>query len=239
MIKYILFDLDGTLTNPKEGITKCVQYALRHFGIERECDELISFIGPPLKEQFMQYASLSEEDGIKAVEIYRERFAPIGLFENELYDGIIPMLEELKKQGKVLSLATSKPTVFAEKIVEKYGIMPYLSCLVGSELDGRNTDKAKVIELVMQKLGATKENTIMVGDREHDVIGALKNDIECVGVSYGYAAEGELEKSGVMTVADSPYELLKILSETVKELRYLGMGEEEIIEYLGRGGAEK
>ena len=212
MIKYILFDLDGTLTNPKEGITKCVQYALKHFGIERECDELISFIGPPLKEQFMQYASLTEEEGIKAVEIYRERFAPIGIFENEIYDGILAMLESLKNQGKILAIATSKPTVFAEKISRKYGIEPYITLLEGSELDGRNTDKALVIKNAMEKLGATKENTIMVGDREHDVIGARKNGIDCIGVSYGYAKDGELEESGALKIARTPYELLKILS---------------------------
>jgi len=212
LIKFILFDLDGTLTNPKEGITKCVQYALRRFGIERECDDLVSFIGPPLKEKFMEYASLSEEDGVKAVGIYRERFAPIGIFENEIYDGIIPMLEELKKQGKILAIATSKPAVFAEKISEKYGIAPYITLLEGSELDGRNTDKALVIRNTMDKLGAGAENTIMVGDREHDVIGAHKNGVKCIGVSYGYAADGELEKSGALKIANNPYELLKILS---------------------------
>jgi len=213
LIKYVLFDLDGTLTNPKEGITKCVQHALRHFGIERDCDELISFIGPPLKEQFMQYASLSEEDGIKAVEVYRERFAPIGLFENEIYDGILNMLAELKKQGKTLAVATSKPTVFAEKICEKYGITPYLSCLSGSELDGRNTDKALVIENAMDALGALAEETVMVGDRIHDCEGAAKNFIKCIGVSYGYAAEGELESGGAVSIAHSPQELFEILSQ--------------------------
>ena len=212
MIKYILFDLDGTLTNPKEGITKCVQYALKHFGIERECDELISFIGPPLKEQFMEYASLTEEEGIKAVEIYRERFAPIGIFENEIYDGILSMLESLKNQGKTLAIATSKPTVFAEKISRKYGIKPYIVLLEGSELDGRNTDKALVIKNAMEKLGATKDNTIMVGDREHDVIGAHKNGIDCIGVSYGYGKDGELVESGALKIAQTPHELLKILS---------------------------
>lgn len=212
MIKYILFDLDGTLTNPKEGITKCVQYALKHFGIERECDELISFIGPPLKEQFMQYAFLTEEEGVKAVELYRERFAPIGIFENEIYDGILSMFESLKNHGKILAIATSKPTVFAEKISRKYGIEPYIALLEGSELDGRNTDKALVIKNAMEKLGATKENTIMVGDREHDVIGAHKNGIDCIGVSYGFGKDGELEESGALKIANTPYELLKILS---------------------------
>ena len=162
MIKYILFDLDGTLTNPKEGITKCVQYALRHFGIERECDELVEFIGPPLKEQFMKYASLSEQEGALAVRIYRERFAPIGLFENEIYKGVIPMLEKLKAQGKILVLATSKPWVFAEKIAQKYAIAPFLSNLFGSELDGTNTDKALVIQNAMKAIGASTDNTVII-----------------------------------------------------------------------------
>ncbi len=212
MIKYILFDLDGTLTNPKEGITKCVQYALRHFGIERQCDELIEFIGPPLKEQFMKYASLSEEEGKLAVKIYRERFAPIGIFENEIYEGIVPMLQALKKQGKVMAIATSKPSVFAQQIADKYGISPYIDGLFGSELDGRNTDKALVIENAMKALGADIQNTIMVGDREHDAIGAQKNGIECIGVTYGYAREGELQKSAACALASSPEALLEILS---------------------------
>ncbi len=212
MIKYILFDLDGTLTNPKEGITKCVQHALRHFGIERDCEELIEFIGPPLKEQFMKYASLSEEEGEKAVKIYRERFAPIGIFENEIFDGIIPMMKSLKDAGKVMAIATSKPAVFAQRIADKYGITPYIDALFGSELDGTNTDKALVIQNAMRALGADKENTIMVGDREHDAIGAHKNGIECIGVTYGYAEEGELQKSGVCALANSPYTLLEILS---------------------------
>lgn len=213
MIKYILFDLDGTLTDPQEGITKCVQYALRHFGIERKAEDLTCFIGPPLKEMFMQYASLSEEDGVKAVEIYRERFAPIGIFENRIYEGVLDMLSQLKKQGKILALATSKPAVFAERIAQKYGISPYLTYLSGSELDGRNTDKALVIKNAMEALGAECENTIMVGDRRHDCEGSAKCNIKCIGVSYGYAAEGELEESGAIKIANTPNELLQILSK--------------------------
>lgn len=212
MIKYILFDLDGTLTNPKEGITKCVQYALRHFNIERECDALTEFIGPPLKEQFMKYASLSEKEAEEAVRLYRERFAPIGIFENEIYDGVTEMLSALKKSGKILAMATSKPTVFAEQIADKYGISPYMEKIFGSELDGRNTDKAAVIKNAMEYLGAEKENTVMVGDREHDCIGAAKNSLKCVGVTYGYAAPGELQRSGAVKLASSPQELSEILS---------------------------
>jgi len=146
MLKYILFDLDGTLTDPKEGITKCVQYALRKFGMERTCDELVEFIGPPLKEHFMEYANLSESDGALAVEYYRERYAPTGIFENGVYEGVIPMLSELKAKGYILAIATSKPKVFSEKICDKYGISEYITYLSGSELDGTNTDKEAVIK---------------------------------------------------------------------------------------------
>ena len=213
MIKYILFDLDGTLTNPKEGITKCVQHALRHFGIERDCDELTSFIGPPLKEQFMKYASLSEDEAVEAVRVYRERFAPIGLFENEIYPGVLDVLKELKNRGKIIALATSKPTVFATKIVEKYGIAPYLDYISGSELDGTNVEKSAVVRIAMEKSGATAEETVLVGDRMHDAEGAKENGIECIGVSYGFAAEGELERAGVKLIANTPTQLIEILSD--------------------------
>ncbi len=208
MYKYILFDLDGTLTNPKEGITKCVRYALRHFGIEKECDELTSFIGPPLWEQFMKFANLSKEDADEAVRLYRERFAPIGLFENEIYEGVLDVLKELKARGKIIALATSKPVVFAEQIVDKYGIAPFLDYLSGSELDGTNVEKDKVIKNAMAALGATPEETIMIGDREHDVFGAKANRIKCIGVLYGFSAEGELEKAGADCIVSTPYELL-------------------------------
>ncbi len=212
MIKYILFDLDGTLTDPKEGITKCVKRALEYFGIYHQCDELVEFIGPPLKEHFMEYASLSEEDGRKAVEIYRERYAPVGVFENRIYDGILSMLSSLKTKGKTLAVATSKPTVYSQKICDKYGISPYIVYLAGSELDGTNTNKADVIKKAMDYLGASRDNTVMVGDRIHDFIGAEKNGIPFVGVSYGYASNDEFEEIN-SPVASSPEELLHILEE--------------------------
>lgn len=211
MIKFILFDLDGTLTDPKEGITKCVQYALKHFNIERDADSLTEFIGPPLKEQFMSYASLSEEEATRAVEIYRERFAPIGKFENRVYDGVIPVLKKLKENGKIIAVATSKPHIFANQIIEKFELSPYIDALFGSELDGTNTDKALVIKEAMEKLGAREDNTVMVGDRIHDLVGAEKNNIPCIGVTYGYAKEGELENGGAVKIVNSPDELLEIL----------------------------
>jgi len=214
-IKYVLFDLDGTLTNPKEGITKCVQYALRKFGIERECEELEEFIGPPLKEHFMQYASLSDEEGVKAVEYYRERYAPIGLFENGVYDGILELLKNLKKAGCILAIATSKPWIYAQKICDKYGISEYITYLAGSELDGRNTDKAAVVRIAMEKIGAKKEETVLIGDRVHDANGALETSIGFVGVNYGYATQGEFDGCTALGFADTPAELWTLLGEYI------------------------
>lgn len=212
MAKFILFDLDGTLTDSKEGIVNCVSYALKHFNIEHSLDELEIFVGPPLKEQFMSFANLSEKDAEEAVRVYRERFAPIGIFENKVYDGVIDMLSRLKDDGKTLAIATSKPYIFAQRIADKYGITPFITLIEGSELDGRNTDKADVIKNAMKALGATSENTVMVGDRMHDCIGAKKNNIEFIGVSYGYAGENELEESGASVIADTPQRLYDILS---------------------------
>ncbi len=212
MVKFILFDLDGTLTDSKEGITKCVSYALKHFNIEREPEELECFIGPPLKEQFMNYANLSEEDALEAIRIYRERFAPIGIFENRAYDGILETLKRLKEQGKILAVATSKPVIFARKITDKYGLSEYLEFTEGSEFDGRNSEKSQVIKNAMQILGADNENTVMVGDRSHDAIGAEKAGVRFVGVSYGYAKEGELEECGCEIIAPTPEKLYEILA---------------------------
>ena len=160
----------------------------------------------------MKYASLSEEDAIEAVRVYRERFAPIGLFENQIYDGVIELLDALKKQGKVIALATSKPTIFASQITEKYGIAPYLDYLSGSELDGTNVEKSAVVRIAMENIGAVPEKTVLIGDRKHDAEGAKENGIGCIGVSYGFAADGELENAGVRYIADSPGEVLRILS---------------------------
>ncbi len=215
MIKYILFDLDGTLTDPKVGITRCVQYALKKFGIERECEELLEFIGPPLKEHFIEYANLSEEDGERAVEYYRERYAPTGIFENRLYDGVLPMLSALKEEGYVLAIATSKPKVFAQKICDEYGMTDYITYLSGSELDGTNTDKAAVIKNAMDYLGALPDNTIMVGDRIYDLDGAETMGIPCIAVTYGYAEKGELEKGNAAAIVSSPMEITEVFKKGI------------------------
>lgn len=210
MYRYILFDLDGTLTDPKEGITRCVQYALRYFGIEADTEDLVDFIGPPLLESFQKYYHLDDEQGHMALKKYRERFSDIGIFENGVYPGIQELLAELKEQGRKIALATSKPGVYAERILERYKLLPYFDVVVGSELDGRRTDKGEVITEAFRQLQIQdehKQEVLMIGDRLHDMIGAGKNQIDKLGVYYGYAHEGELEEAGADYIVHTVEEL--------------------------------
>jgi len=215
MYDYILFDLDGTLTDPKEGITRCVAYALEHFGIhEDNLDALTNFIGPPLVDSFQEFYGFDEEKALEAVAKYRERFAPIGVFENRVYPGIDSMLKALTDAGKILALATSKPWVFAEKILEKYELAPYFKVVVGAELDGRRNAKSEVIAEALSQLGITNETLsrcIMVGDRRQDINGAKANAIDSLGVRIGYAEPGELEAAGATYIADTVEEMRKML----------------------------
>lgn len=211
----LLFDLDGTLTDPKVGITRCVNYALAYFGREVEnSDELVSFIGPPLLEQFIQYCGFTPEEGRVAVEKYRERYEGIGMFENRIYPGIAMMLKRLREEGKILAVATSKPEIFARKILEKYGILSYFQECVGSELDGRRTKKAEVIQEALCRLKIDhpqRPSVLMVGDREHDVLGAKAFGVPCLGVRFGFAAAGELEEAGASYLVDTVKELETVL----------------------------
>lgn len=210
---YILFDLDGTLTNSQLGITTCVAYALESFGIHTEnLNELRKFIGPPLKESFMKYYAMTEEEGDKAVEKYRERFATIGLYENEVYEGIPALLGKLKKQGKSLLVATSKPTVYSEKILEHFGLKEYFTFVVGSELDGRRVNKAEVIQYALEQSKITELNkVVMIGDKEHDIIGAKTCGVDSVGVLYGFGEREELESHGATYIVEKVSDLEKIL----------------------------
>ncbi len=209
----ILFDLDGTLTDPAEGITNSVIYALKKMGITPPSKkELLKFIGPPLDESFKKYFGLSKSQALKAVDIYREYFAPKGLFENNIFDGIYDMLDELKKSGKVIVLATSKPIVFADKILKHFNIYDFFDLTVGSNLDGSLTDKAEVIKTALEKLNiSNKENVVMVGDRLHDVIGGKKNGLFTVGVTFGYGSENELKNAGADKIVHSVKQLKDFL----------------------------
>ncbi len=217
MYQTLLFDLDGTLTDPKEGITKSVQYALAHFGIEEEdLEKLTTFIGPPLTHSFMTYYGLDAAEAEEAVHKYRERFSSVGIFENGVYEGIHELLEALKIQGKVIVLATSKPHLFAEKILKHYGLYSYFDVIVGSELDGTRSHKNEVIEEVFHRLQLTegqKSETVMIGDRKHDILGAKACGIPSIGVRFGYAEPQELEEAGADHIVNTVEELKTFLLE--------------------------
>lgn len=206
MYKYILFDLDGTLTDPFEGITRSVQYALNAFGVKDEpLEALKRFIGPPLKASFMEFYGFDSDTAVAVVEKYRERFADIGIYENRLFDGIPQMLEKLKKTGHVLAIASSKPTVYVERILQHFHIRQYFDHVMGSELDGRRTDKKEVVQAVLSDLHIEKNSreAIMVGDRFHDVQGARACGLDCVGVTFGYGGKDELVQAGAAAVVDT------------------------------------
>lgn len=211
--QYILFDLDGTLTDPKLGITKSVAYALKSYGIQvDDLDSLLKFIGPPLQESFVKYYGFSEEQGAEAVEKYREYFKPYGIYENKVYDGVENMLTELVKCGKKVILATSKPTVFANVILEYFHLDKYFTCAVGSELDGSRVKKGEVITEALRQAGVTdKSLAVMIGDREHDILGAKENGIDSIGILYGYGDRAEHEAAGAGMIVESVEQLLQLL----------------------------
>lgn len=212
--KYILFDLDGTLTDPFEGITKSFQYALNSFGIEAKQEELTRVIGPPLIDAFCNFYGFDEESGRQAVDKYRERFADIGWRENKLLGGVDKMLSSLKRNGATIALSTAKPYVFAEKIIKEFNIDKYFDVVVGAELDGSINTKTQVIAKTLQLLGnPLPHKTVMVGDRSNDVLGARACGIECIGVKVGYAEEGELETAGASCVVNTIEELEQLLLE--------------------------
>lgn len=213
MKKYVLFDLDGTITDPKVGITKSVAYALNRFGIKiNHLDELCKFIGPPLKESFMAYYNFTEEDAEKAIEYYREYFAEIGIYENIVYDGIEEMLTNLRKQNKTLIVATSKPTVFAAQILEHFNLNRHFNFVSGSNIDGSRTKKSEVIQYALKRNNIKdKSEVIMIGDRKHDVYGAKEVGIDSIGILHGYGDYDELYGSGATYIAENIEELRSLL----------------------------
>ncbi|MDE5950076.1 MAG: HAD hydrolase-like protein, partial [Acetatifactor sp.] len=227
MKKYILFDLDGTLTDPKVGITTCVQYALHSFGIEEpDLDKLEPFIGPPLKDSFMEFYGMDEKQAGEAVEKYRERFSDKGLFENEIYPGIARMLQILSGKGFRLAVASSKPTVFVEKILEHFNIRQYFKAVVGSELDGSRSSKDQVVMEALHQLFGDKpilcNEVYMIGDRRFDVEGARAMRVESVGVTYGYGGMEELREAHADYIVESVEELQEFLLRELCEVQTKG-----------------
>lgn len=212
--KTVLFDLDGTLTDPEEGIVNSIVYALGFLGIkETDRASLRRFIGPPLKRAFMGEYGMSDSEAAFALQKYREYFSERGIFENRLYDGIGSFLAALKEEGKTVALATSKPTVFAEKILSHFGLSRYFDRTAGSELDGTRSDKAEVISHALGLLGnPDRRGAVMVGDRLHDVEGAKKEGLYSIGVLYGFGSRAELTGAGADALAESVDELLSLLT---------------------------
>lgn len=207
--KYVLFDLDGTVTDPKIGITKSVAYALKHFDINVEnLDALTMFIGPPLKDSFMQYYGFSESDANLAVLKYREYFGTSGIYENTVYEGMEDFLKHLESMDKTLIIATSKPTIYAVKILEHFNLISYFKFVSGSEFSGVRSKKGEVISYALEQNNITDlSSAIMVGDREHDIIGAKENGIASVGVLYGYGSLPELSNAGAESIVNSVEDL--------------------------------
>ena len=209
---WLLFDLDGTLTDPFEGITRSVEYALNAFGIEVEDRRTLApFIGPPLVESLTERYGFTMEDAVAAVAKYREYFAVKGLYENELFEGIPELLNDCRKAGYKISMATSKPTHYAKIIAEHFDIARYFDAIHGSSLDGSRITKSSVVAEAVRDEGLDPERALMIGDRRHDVEGAREHGIKTVGVLYGYGSREEHTAAGAAYIAKDLDELRELL----------------------------
>lgn len=214
MYKYILFDLDGTLTDPGLGITNSVMYALKKFNIDvEERASLYKFIGPPLMDSFKMFYGFSEEDSELGVKYYREYFKERGLYENEVYDGIEELLKALKDQNKSLIIATSKPEEFAVEIVKHFHLDQYFDFVAGATMDSSRSKKADVIEYAIKNCNISDlSSAIMIGDREHDILGAKQVGLDSIGVLFGYGNYAELEAAGATHIVEKPADILQIVA---------------------------
>jgi len=209
----IYFDLDGTLTDPKPGITRSIQYALQkldHPTMPTE-DELTWCIGPPLRASFVRLLG-AETSADLAVSYYRERFSDVGLYENGVYDGIGEVLTKLCASGHRLFVATSKPHVFAERIIDHFGLRDHFERVFGSELDGTRVDKSHLLEYALKQASVDPAKTLMIGDRSHDMVGAKNNGMKGIGVLYGYGTRDELLDAGAHHVCATPGAILGCIS---------------------------
>lgn len=216
MYNIVLFDLDGTLTDSGLGITNSVRYALGREGIEvKDRSELFRFIGPPLVDSFQMFYGFSAEKALEITHIYREYYSTKGIFENEVYDGIEELLKKLHEAGKRILVATSKPEPFARKILDHFSLSRYFEYIAGSNMDETRSTKAEVIDYALESCNITDlSEAVMVGDREHDVIGAKKIGMKSIGVLFGYGNREELEKAGADYIAETPEDIFRIIMNT-------------------------
>lgn len=211
----ILFDLDGTLTDPAIGITNGARKGLERFGIqEPDRTKLYKFIGPPLLESFQVFYGMTPEQAAEAVKAYREYYGVTGLFENKVYEGIPALLRDLRAAGKTLAVATSKPEAFSVRILERFGLAQYFHHIGGASFDRSRSSKSAVVAYSLGLCGnPSPETVVMVGDRKHDVEGAINNGLQSIGVLYGYGDRPELEAAGATAIAESVEQLRAILLE--------------------------
>ena len=218
MIRFanVLLDLDGTLTDPFDGIAASICYAMERMGFESPGDEeLCAAIGPPLRQSFGRFLKTDDAERIaEALRLYRERYSTTGLFENHVYAGVPEMLGCLNGAGCRLFVATSKPRVFAQKIVEHFDLAQHFAGVYGSELDGRLDNKKDLIRSILVADDLSAEGAVMVGDRSHDVVGAKANAVSAVGVTWGFGSRGELETAGAEVICESPNEVVRFLIES-------------------------
>ena len=213
MIETILFDLDGTLTDSGLGITKAVQYALGQMGYEVPAREaLFTFIGPPLHKSFQKHYGMDEQTSVEAVRQFRVYYNQMGgILENEVYEGVRELLAALKNAGKRLMIATSKPQAAAELVMHHFGLDEFVPEIIGGTDDPARNTKGKVIAYALGEFGVDASTAIMVGDREHDVHGALENGIPAIGITWGYGDRPELENAGAKVVFDAPEDVAQYI----------------------------
>ncbi|MBQ5782033.1 MAG: HAD hydrolase-like protein [Oscillospiraceae bacterium] len=207
--KVILFDLDGTLTDPQEGICRSINHALSFYGIEKPLNELTKYIGPPLLDSFAEM--VGQENAADAVVKYRERFSVVGLYENHIYPQVKETLEKLYSMGYTLCTASSKPQVFVQKILEYFDIDRYFSVIGGATMDGSISRKEDVISHVLKSVDADKSEIVMVGDTAFDLDGAQKMGLDAIGVTYGFGSKEQLEKYPHIALIDSFDHIVNLL----------------------------
>ena len=209
--RHVFFDLDGTITNSAPGITNSIIYARKKWGLEPGTNaDYYKFIGPPMPQSYEEFWGFSHEDAVRFLEDYREYFSVKGLFENEVYPGVMDLLAALKAAGKHLYIATTKPTGFSERIAERFGFAEYFDMISGSDLNKTNS-KFAVIEAARVRFGLDMSDAILVGDKSHDVEGAHEHGIPCIGVTWGFGGRDELEAAGADYIVDTPEELKALL----------------------------
>lgn len=211
--QYVLFDLDGTLTDSQDGILNSIEYALHHFGIPVEDRAILRpWLGPPLVDSLMKYHGFNREQALEGVKKFREYFDAKGIFENRVYDGIEALLARLQAEGYILMTATSKPEVAARRIADHFNLTRYFTFIGGASLDDSRVRKADVIRYVLETNRIDDPASVMmVGDRENDILGAKQNGLESIGVLYGYGDRDELEAAGADHIAETVEDIIRFL----------------------------